>query len=1808
MRKLLQKQFLVKVLLAVLILTGINSWGQTIASDGLNGSSSLFTLSGGVYYSTNSASGDRPASVPQYVEGTSAYGVNNGTATLTSVNINTSAYSDIELSFRLASFSVGSTGNGADATDIVTVEVSPNGGTTWYSTIRVTGPTVSNAYWSFTSGTGIATTAYDGNTTPVNFAPAATGDRTTDGYSTVKVTGLPSASNLKVRVTLLNNANGEKWIVDDFKVAGTLIPVNPAVTTNAASGITATSAVLNGAANANGASALTLAFEYGITTGYGTAATSVSPTTASGSSNTSYTGTASVLTPNTTYNFRATGNNGTTYNGSNATFLTLANVPGTPVVNGAAVTTLNVSFDGVTINSNPATTQFAIQETGGQYVQANGSLGAAAVWQTASVWGTKTVTGLTANTNYNFRVKARNSANAETAFGTSAAGTTLVNTLPTLSASTLDAFGAVCINTTPAEKYFTLLGENLTSATVTVGPLPGYTFATSAGGTYGTTVTYNADVNGSILADVYVKFTPTAVQSYNANIPVSGGGASSIDVVASGSGVSTTPTVTTTAVTVFTGTTATMGGNVTVQGCTPVTSRGVVYATTANPSIGGNGVNQLPAAAGGTGAFTVNASSLTGSTLYYVRAYAINDNGVPAYGAQVQFTTQCTVPVNASALTATAGSTQVTLGWTNGSCSDSVIVVAKLGSAVTATPTGDGSNYTANAAFTSGFAIATDEYVVFNGTGTSVTVTGLTNGSTYHFRVFTKRGTSWSSGVITTGLPAIQYCTPPYTYSCATGEDGIDGFVLSGISNLDSGCNGNNNNYINYPASAFTTTLFRGTTYQATVKNGNDQGNIAIWIDFNDNGTFEDSERFSNTSIVNANETIVIPINVPTNAMLGVHRLRVREIYGTTFGVVNSCTSGGYGETEDYTITIEQNNLPTVTTAAITLISTSSSSTGGNVVDQGASAITAKGVVYGVAENPTLENLSVVSGSGTGSFTSNISGLSDNTKYYVRAYATNSYGTAYGNQLSFTTNNIGAPVSTLASGITPSKFTANWNAVAGATGYRLDVSTSSTFGTTAPQVSGLVDFTSLTTTATASSGYGTVTTVDTHGVTWITTEGGARTDQTITGQAICFNNSASQYQIESDVIQNGLTSLSFKYQQKFTGNNGTITVKAMTGPSFNVPVQIGNTVNITSTVQTFSVSNITTVTGPYKIRIETNGSVRVALDDINYVTGPGIEPSFITGYNGLTVNNTSWEVTGLQQNTTYYYRVRAVGVNSISSNSGAQTVKTGKENVWNGSVWTPGPAPTVVDIAIIQGDYNTLTNGTFTAGSMRVDSGIFTIASETNFTVQNELVIDNELNDDGEIEGAQFNIENNANLIQVNDVDNSGLISVTKNSAAVFRLDYAMWSSPVSGQTLKGFSPNTLDNRFYIYNPVSNAYNPIAATTQFVEGRGYLIRLDNTHAAYDATTNYQGTSWTGTYVGTPHNGTRTLPLTAGYNSVGNPYPSPINIAAFYAANSGNLGGDAALYFWRKKNGGDNSSYASLTLEGYNANGQVNPDHPEINYGDAGMDQFSNASQSNTWVLNPGQGFIVQSNGNGIVFNNQMRVPVNNGQIFSVPGEAPAASRLWLNLADATGTYSQTMLSYSANGTLGIDYGRDGKAFTDGSSAFYSIVGDTNLGIQARPVFDASDVVPMGYKATAGTYTVSLHRMEGVFAQDQDIFLKDNLLGTTHNLKTSAYQFTTEAGTFDGRFDVIYAQPLGNETPVFDANNVIAYKNGNAISISTGNVTMTGVTVYDTRGRVLYNASGINATETSVNGLQAQQQVLIVKIATEKGEVSKKIIF
>jgi hypothetical protein len=114
-----------------------------------------------------------------------------------------------------------------------------------------------------------------------------------------------------------------------------------------------------------------------------------------------------------------------------------------------------------------------------------------------------------------------------------------------------------------------------------------------------------------------------------------------------------------------------------------------------------------------------------------------------------------------------------------------------------------------------------------------------------------------------------------------------------------------------------------------------------------------------------------------------------------------------YGDEISFTTTTSTTALPTVTTTSITSITTTTAASGGNVTADGGAAVTARGICWSTAANPTIAlSTKTTDGTGTGIFTSAITGLTAATTYHVRAYATNSVGTTYGGDSTFTTNPI----------------------------------------------------------------------------------------------------------------------------------------------------------------------------------------------------------------------------------------------------------------------------------------------------------------------------------------------------------------------------------------------------------------------------------------------------------------------------------------------------------------------------------------------------------------------------------------------------------------------------------------------------------------------------------------------------------------------------------------------------------------------------------------------------------------------------------
>jgi hypothetical protein len=562
---------------------------------------------------------------------------------------------------------------------------------------------------------------------------------------------------------------------------------------------------------------------------------------------------------------------------------------------------------------------------------------------------------------------------------------------------------------------------------------------------------------------------------------------------------------------------------------------------------------------------------------------------------------------------------------------------------------------------------------------------------------------------------------------------------------------------------------------------------------------------------------------------------------------------------------------------------------------------------------------------------------------------------------------------------------------------------------------------------------------------------------------------------------------------------------------------------------------------------------------------------------GETANTLSGATIGVLTATKYFRAVVTSG-NSPSDTSETVTIVI-LATTWNGTTWDNG-VPTSATAAIISGNYSVAAN--INACNLTVNNNaVVVIPSGYNVTLNGAITVSS----------GSFTLNNDANLIQSSNVANSGNIIVNRNSSALLRLDYTLWSSPVSNASLnlQAFSPATSSNRFYNYSCLTNLYTTIAnpSTTNFDLGQGYLIRMPN-----DASSTVR-TIYPGVFTGVPNNGIIPITMVNGgvgkrFNLVGNPYPSPVSITQFIADNSTNITG--TLYFWRKTNNEGSPTYCTYAGGTFITNGEsqvVNPNG----------------------IIQSGQGFFVEAlnSATTVTFNNGQRAANNSNNFFKT--KAIERNTIWLNATNATGAFSQMAVGYITDATLGVDE-FDGKYYNDGTIALNSFLDNTDYVIQGRPLpFDGTDDVPLSFKATnAGDYTIAIDHVDGLFLSSQDIILKDSDNGTETNLKLDSYTFSAPAGVSNTRFSLKYQKTLGISTPNFDENSVVVYKNYGKISIKSNGSSIDNVKLFDIGGRLLLEKTKVNANETSIEISKFANQVLIIKITSDdKSMVSKKIV-
>lgn len=544
-------------------------------------------------------------------------------------------------------------------------------------------------------------------------------------------------------------------------------------------------------------------------------------------------------------------------------------------------------------------------------------------------------------------------------------------------------------------------------------------------------------------------------------------------------------------------------------------------------------------------------------------------------------------------------------------------------------------------------------------------------------------------------------------------------------------------------------------------------------------------------------------------------------------------------------------------------------------------------------------------------------------------------------------------------------------------------------------------------------------------------------------------------------------------------------------------------------------------------------------------------------------------------------------VASVSTNA---TILTGT-NTWSNGL------PDITKRVIIAGNYTAAAN--FSACSVQVLTGAtLVVQSGVTVTVENEFVVD------GPSLPNTVVFENNASLIQLTNAVNTGSIRYERNTTPVVFHDYTYWSSPVENQVLGTFSPDTSPNRFYIFNSGTYTWQNISTASVMNAAQGYIIRAPGTHSTTVPSV------FTGAFYGVPHNGDYSIGVTVSgiqnRNLLGNPYPSAIDADLLYAANNTVLQGN--FFFWTHN--------TPITANVYNAN-----DYASYN-ATGGTGTAATTTGINTTIptgnIAAGQGFFVQGLASGTVnFDNTMRLTGSNNLFFRSPNAQTISTiekhRIWLNIINQQGAYKQMLLGYVQGATNELDNAFDAELTEAGNVvSLYSINTTKKLTIQGRALpFDVTDEIPLGFRTSVpGSYSIQLENFDGLFEEGQTVYLEDKWLNVIHNLKESNYDFTTETGTFDDRFEVQFMnETLGVSTPADASNAIVVYKNNETIFINSSNLTMSEVKLFDIRGRLITAKQDILASEVRFENLNVANQLILVQITTTDGAVvTRKVAY
>jgi len=576
-------------------------------------------------------------------------------------------------------------------------------------------------------------------------------------------------------------------------------------------------------------------------------------------------------------------------------------------------------------------------------------------------------------------------------------------------------------------------------------------------------------------------------------------------------------------------------------------------------------------------------------------------------------------------------------------------------------------------------------------------------------------------------------------------------------------------------------------------------------------------------------------------------------------------------------------------------------------------------------------------------------------------------------------------------------------------------------------------------------------------------------------------------------------------------------------------------------------------------------------------------------------------------------------------------VKVIEDKIWNGTInndwdeannWTPIGVPTSNDCVTIPVTPNDPLISGFEyeglAKTLRVlNDATLSVDSDNGVTVTKWVDVQS---------GGSFEINNNGSLVQIDNNTNTGNITYRRN-AFIRKLDYVYWSSPVTPFHVSAVSPGTPSSVRYFWNStVANTNggfgNWANANENMIPGKGYIVRGPNSF-------NSTAQLFTANFTGVPNNGNISTPISRGnytsvdyagtngvtitnmddnFNLIGNPYPSAIRFTDFMAANPDLEG---SIRVWTHgtlpSNATGNPFYGSFTFN-YTSNDYIIHNGTGTISGPDTYDGYIPAGQSFFVAMLDGDETTSSAN-----FTNAMRVKNQNTQFYRSANTNSTEnsfgnSRIWLDLVSNNVVASRILVGYINGATNEKDRMYDAYTKVDNAVVLYSLIDTEKACIQGKALpFEDTDIIPLGFKVSAsGNYTIAIAAVDGIFNNEQIVFLKDKLLNVMHNLSLNPYPFSATAGEFNERFEIVYSNTtLGvNE---FTTNDIKVITN-DKLTVYSSLESIKDIIVYDVLGRKINEYKSIQSNEFTLEE-QRNNQALILKITLENDViVNKKILF